>query len=284
MPSSEAVEYEKFFFEAMGSATFPPSAPDLRSMFEGFGKLAGPLAPGTSVQSVDAGGVPAVWVVPAGAGDDVIVYYHGGGYVMGSAETHTGVAGHLAQRAGSRALVVDYGLAPEHPHPEPVEDCFAAYSWLLETGLDSQQVFFAGESAGGALTITTQHLAKTRGTPLPAATASLSPWVDLGDRQSSPFAMLFLTDEVEPTDRLVNPIHGDFAGFGPLLVQVGGAEEAGGFVDAARDLADAARAAGVKVDFEVVPEMLHMFQLCAGNMPEADTALDRISAFFAEAR
>jgi acetyl esterase/lipase len=244
-------------------------------------------------EAVDAGGVPAIWIVPEGATTDrVILYLHGGGYVIGSAATHQNMVGHIAAATGCRALSVDYRLAPEHPHPAPVNDSITVYEWLLGQGIDAQHIAVAGDSAGGGLTVATLIAIRDRGLPNPAAGVPLSPWIDMeatgASMQSNAhvdlmvasaalkmMADLFLNGQ-STRDPLAAPLHADLTGIAPLYVQVGG-EEA--LLDDSTRLAANASAAGVDVRLDVFPEMQHVFQLCAGNMPEADDAIERIGAW-----
>jgi monoterpene epsilon-lactone hydrolase len=269
------------------------SIEETRAAGEGLGQLAAPLDPAAKVEPVDAGGVPALRVSPPGAGSATVLYLHGGGYAMCSAASHSRVAGHLAARLGASALVVDYRLAPENVHPAQVEDCLTAYRWLLENGATAADTVFAGESAGGALVVSTQLLALRRGLPVPAAAAAMSPWVDLEStgesfltnaeydlattsEGQSAFASMFVGEGGDLRDALAAPLHADLTGLAPLIVQVGGDEA---LLSDAERLAARARAAHVPVELDVVPSMQHMFQLWAGVMPEANDALERVSAF-----
>ncbi|MDQ1425708.1 MAG: epsilon-lactone hydrolase [Acidimicrobiaceae bacterium] len=249
-------------------------------------------APPTSVTytDVDAGGVPAEWVVPEGAADDrVLLYVHGGGYVICSMRTHSKLVGHIAKAAGVKALNVDYRLAPEHPHPAAVNDSVAAYQWLLDQGYAAQNIAIAGDSAGGGLTFATLLAIRDRGLPLPATAVPLSPWVDLegtGDTMTThadrdllvngvglkAMADLFLAGG-DARDPLAAPLHADLRGLPPLYIQVGDDET---LLDDSRRIAAKAKAEGVDVRLDVFPEMQHVFQMGAGNVPEADDAVARI--------
>ena len=108
----------------------------------------------------------------------MIVYFHGGGYALGSASASVGLASDLSRRARTRAISVDYRLAPEHPHPAAVDDALAAYRGLLDEGQPASRIAVAGESAGAGLTLATLIAARDAGLPLPCAAALMSPWVD----------------------------------------------------------------------------------------------------------
>jgi acetyl esterase/lipase len=274
---------------AMSNADGEPTLAEQREAMESFGQAATEPV-GVTVELVDAGGVPAMWVLPdGGANDRVIQYVHGGGYVIGSMLQYRRFCGHLAKAAGCRVLNVDYRLAPEHPHPAAVEDSTAAYRWLLSQGFAPEHLAIAGDSAGGGLTMATLLALRDGGDPLPAAAAPISPWVDLeglGESMTTNaeldlvvgleglkgMAAHYLAD-VDPRDPLAAPLHADLTGLPPLYIQVGGHET---LLDDSRRLADKARAAGVEVELEVFPEMQHVFQISCGNVPEATEAVDKI--------
>lgn len=123
-------------------------------------------------QTVSADGVPCEWLIPRGSPpDQALVYLHGGGFVFGVTPQHITMVAHLARTMGVRALVVDYRLAPEHPFPAALDDCVAAYRWLLRQGIPPQSTVLAGDSAGGNLVLTTMMKLRDAGEPLPAAAA-----------------------------------------------------------------------------------------------------------------
>jgi acetyl esterase/lipase len=159
------------------------SVEEHRKTFDGFALQ--PYPADVSAAEVSLGGVRAIELTVEGrvTGDPVrsvdVLYFHGGGYVAGSARTGTHLAAELARRAGGRALSVDYRLAPEHPFPAAVEDGVAAYAGLLESGASPDRVVVAGDSAGGGLAVATLLAARERGLPQPAAVAVFSPWADI---------------------------------------------------------------------------------------------------------
>ena len=156
-----------------------PTVAETRAGFEELAKMF-PVAPDVTHQSVDAGGVPSEWVsVPESRPDRVILYLHGGGYVIGSLNTHRELASRIARATRARALVIDYRLAPEHPFPAAVEDATAAYRWLLAAGVLPSNIALAGDSAGGGLTLATLLALRDAQQPLPAAGICMSPWTDL---------------------------------------------------------------------------------------------------------
>lgn len=130
--------------------------------------------------AASADGVPCEWLIPQNSPPDrALVYLHGGGFVYGVTPQHLGMVAHLARTLGIRALIVDYRLAPDHPFPAALDDCVAAYRWLLDRGLRPQNIALAGDSAGGNLAITAMMKLRAGGEPLPAAAACLSPVADL---------------------------------------------------------------------------------------------------------
>jgi len=242
---------------------------------------------------VNAGGVPAEWVTTPGVTTErVICYLHGGGYVIGSINTHRELASRLSRAASARVLVLDYRLAPENPFPAAVDDSTAAYRWLLSIGVDSARLVIAGESAGGGLTVATIVALRDAGESLPAAGICLSPWVDLAclgesivtkadiDPVANKESMLMLAKtylgDTDPCTPLASPLYAELTGLPPLLIQVGTAECL--FDDAMR-LADNARAAGVDVTLEPWDDMIHMWHMFAAILPEGQQAIDRIGEF-----
>ncbi len=294
MASPEAEQLKQSFREFRDASLSNPDATlaEMRANAITFGDLT--VEPdGVRHEPVDAGGVPAQWIIPDGAAEDrVLQYVHGGGYVLMSAETHRKLCSHIAKAAGCRALNVDYRLAPEHPHPAAVEDSVTAYRWLLEQGIAPQHVAIAGDSAGGGLTIATAVKIRDENLAMPAAIAPISPWTDMeGTGESmqtraevdmivTPEAIrqlsgVFLGD-ADPKDPYAAPHHADPTGLPPTYIQVGDEEV---LLDDSVRFADKARQAGVEVTLEVFPEMQHVFQIAAGNLPEADEAIAKLGAW-----
>jgi acetyl esterase/lipase len=249
-----------------------------------------PVASDVSFELTDAGGVPAAWVSASrAAGDRVVLYLHGGGYVVGSVHTHRDLCGRISRAAGVRVLSVDYRLGPEDPFPAAVEDAVAAYSYLLSQGVSPERVVIAGDSAGGGLTLATLLALRDSGRPLPAGGVCLSPWTDLamtGDSmttraeedpmvQREPLEQMaaWYLGGADPTTPLASPLYADPAGLPPLYVQVGTAET---LLDDARRLASRAQAAGVSCELEEWPDMIHVFQAFAQVLPEGQQAVDKI--------
>ena len=177
----------------------------------------------------------------------------------------------------------------------PVQDCAAAYRWLLDQGVDPGRVVFAGDSAGGNLVVAVALLLKAEGVPLPAALVAVSPAPDLTfrgesnvtNRASDPFSRIDDMDRIvelylqghDPTDPLASPVFGDLAGLPPLLVMVGPTET---LRDDSEELARVAAAAGVDTTFELVDGAFHTWLGYGGAVPEADASIARIARFMRE--
>jgi len=269
-----------------------PSVAEMRRRFEGLA-ASFPVAADVEIEPVSAGSVPAEWVSAPGARRDrAVLYLHGGGYVIGSISTHRQLAADISRSAAARVLLIDYRLAPEHPHPAAVEDALSAYRWLVAQGAVPDRTAVAGDSAGGGLTIATLVALRDAGDPLPGAAVCLSPWVDLealgdsmtGKSTEDPLVQragllrmaAHYLNGLSPRHPLAAPLYADLTGLPPLLIQVGEAET---LLDDAVRLAQRAEAAGVKVSIDVWEEMIHVWQLFAPMLPEGREAIDRIGAF-----
>ncbi len=283
--------------EAAATGATSLSRAEQRALAERVGESTAEPA-GASVDEVDAGGVPALWVVPARpSASTVLLYLHGGGFCFCSARSHARLVGHLATAAGCRALDVDYRLAPEHPYPAALDDALGAYRWLLDTGTPAGDVVVAGDSAGGGIATALLLRARDEGLPLPAAAVLLSPWTDLAltgdsvtgrahlDVRQDPAGTRWCAEQYlaghDPRDPYASPLYGDLTGLPPLYIQAGNWDI---LVDDSLRLADAARRAGVEVRLDVFPEMLHAHQIWAGNVPEADDAVARVGRYLRERR
>jgi monoterpene epsilon-lactone hydrolase len=252
-----------------------------------------PVAPDVHQKPVAIGGVDGIEVTVEGvAAENVILYFHGGVYVIGTAVASVPLVSQVVRRAGARAITLDYRLAPEHPYPAAVDDARAAYEGLLAQGIDPGQIALAGESAGGGLAVATLLALRKAGTPLPAGAFLMSPYADLtlsgetlADRQAldavlTPEGLRARVPDyvaaADPSDALISPIFGDLSGLPPLLIQVGSNEIL--LSDALR-LAARAALSDVQVTLEVIPGVPHVFQGFAGLLDEAGAALDRAADF-----
>lgn len=230
-----------------------------------------------------------------GTARGTVLYFHGGGYQIGSTVSHREIMIRLSRAARCDVVGFDYRLAPEYRFPAAVEDGVAAWRWLLDRRLDAQSVAFAGDSAGGGLAVATMLAARSRGLPLPACAVLMSPWLDMeasGDtyrtraevdplsRRETILAMAraYIGRAGDPRDPLASPIHADLAGLPPFLIHVGDHETV---LDDSRVFADRLRAADVPVDLVVWARMIHHFQLFP-ELPEAHRSIAAIGDFVRE--
>ena len=278
------------------SATFDGSRPvdELRAGFAAMMGAGGPPPAGVNLTDGLLGGRPAVeFTPPAPPTGTVILYFHGGSWVVGSPRTAQHLTAALVRRTGARAVSIDYRLAPEHPFPAAIEDGVAAYRELLERGVPAEQIILAGDSAGGGLSVTTLLAARDEGLPMPAAVVAFSPGLD-ASRSGESFtakatadplltrASLQATGELylagqDPHQPLLSPaVYADPTGLPPLLLQVGTNEM---LLDDSTRMATRAAAAGVDVILDVTADVPHVFQSFEGILDEADAALDRAGRF-----
>jgi acetyl esterase/lipase len=238
---------------------------------------------------VRAGGVPATWFIPPEPSEAVVLYLHGGGYVFGSLRTHGDFMARLALASGARVLGLDYRLAPEHPFPAALEDAVAAWRWLVSTGVAPERAVLAGDSAGGGLAVATMLALRGRGEPRPAGGLLMAPWVDLSasvevppshvatdwiDRATGALWASWYLGGADAKDPLASPLHADLRGLPPLYVQLGGAEVL--HAEGVR-FAERAREAGVEVEVDVWPEMVHVFPTFGTRFRESVRATERMA-------
>jgi monoterpene epsilon-lactone hydrolase len=270
----------------------PP--PQARANFEAM-LAAIPIPEDVSFEAATLGGVPALWSMTPGAGKNrVLLYLHGGGYVIGSTQGYRPLFSAVARAAGARGVALEYRLAPEHPFPAAVNDAVAGYRALLKQGMAPGSIAVAGDSAGGGLTVAMLVAARDEGLPMPAAAVAISPWVDLEGTGESLATKLaedpILTREgllnsanqylngASPRTALASPIYADLAGLPPLLIQVGSAEV---LLDDANRLAARAGAAGVATQLEIWPRMPHVWHANSFMLSEGRDAIAGIGAFLA---
>jgi epsilon-lactone hydrolase len=246
------------------------------------------------IELVAAPDRPAEWLAPPGvSADTVVLYLHGGGYVIGSPRSHRHLAAAIARAAGARALVLDYRLAPENPFPAALDDAIAAYQWLLGQGVAPGRIVLAGDSAGGGLTVATLLALRNRGLPQATAGVCISPWVDLTCSGKS-YATKAASDPIVTHDvittlaatyvgtsgdrkaPLASPLFADLSNLPPLLVQVGSEEV---LLDDALGLGARARAAGVDATVEEWPAMIHVWHWFLPMLDEAEQAVAVIGKF-----
>ena len=248
-----------------------------------------PLPAGVTVTAAALGGVPTAEITIDGTEPrHVVLYFHGGVYVLGDAFQAAGLASQIGRRTRATVISVDYRLAPEHPYPAAVDDALAAYEALLHDGVASSDIGFAGESAGGGLAIATLVNARNHGVPLPAAALVMSPYADLTlagatmetrrevdpllSREALEARIPDYTAGQDAALGLISPLFADLSGLQPLIIQAGTHEV---LLDDALRLAQQAARADVEVTLDVTPGVPHVFQAYSAILDDAAVALDR---------
>jgi monoterpene epsilon-lactone hydrolase len=252
-----------------------------------------PEVAGVTILPVDEGAVRGEWVRSAVAdGGGLLLYFHGGGYSLGSPSTHRSLVANLALSGAVSGFALDYRLAPENPFPGAVEDALAAYRWLIAGGASPRKVILAGDSAGGGLAVACLLEIRRLEMAAPAGAVLLSPWADLTLSGASihqnastdvtvtgaslaQFASDYLQGQ-DPRHPLASPAMADLSGLPPLLIQVGGDEI---LLSDSLTLAERAKKAGVEVELDIAPGMWHVWQAWVGQVPEAGLAIGRVGRF-----
>ncbi len=248
-----------------------------------------------TVLDIEFAGMPCYHAIPDHKTDRVILFLHGGGYISGLAEmasAYRGFSAELAHATKAELFAIEYRLAPEHPFPAAIEDAERAYVELLERGIKPQDLFVAGDSAGGGLAIALLMKLRDDGIPLPAASIPISPWTDLAMTGGS----LTTRAEIDPlvsnngvsqipslvlagqsaTNPYISPHYGSFKGLPPMMVFVGGREVL--YDDSAR-VVEKAKAEGVDATLDVVEHMIHVYPTMVGIFKEGPEAIKRMAAF-----
>ncbi len=247
-----------------------------------------------SVETTEISGLYAEWLRPKdAAAGKVLLYLHGGAYVVGNCGTHRQMVSHIARAAGINALLPEYRLAPEHKFPAAIDDAVNVYRALLADGYGAGDILIAGDSAGGGLTVATLLALRHAGDPMPAAAVLLSPFLDVTasgesartradqdpwfDAKDIPVvARNYCEEGADLRNPLVSPVFANVAGLPPTCIQVGDDEIL--LSDSTR-FAEKMKEAGNEIEIEVWPEMWHVFQIFIGKMPEARRGIRKIGAY-----
>jgi acetyl esterase/lipase len=252
-----------------------------------------PLPADVTVSAAELGGVPTAEITVDGIEPrHVVLYFHGGVYVMGDAALTADLASQVGRRTAAKVISVDYRLAPEHPYPAAVDDAFAAYEALLDNGMAPSDIVLAGESAGGGLAVATLVNARDHELPLPAAAFVMSPLVDLTlagttmetKREVDPLIsrerleprVTDYTAGQDPSLGLISPIFADLSALPPMIIQAGTHEV---LLDDAVRLARQAATADVEVTLDITPRVPHVFQAYYAILDEGAAALDAAGQF-----
>jgi epsilon-lactone hydrolase len=250
--------------------------------------------PEVTVRPINAGGISALIVSPPEESASTLLYMHGGGFLLGSAFGYRHLAGALAMAAGSRTVVPDYRLAPEHPFPAAIEDVVNAYRWLLDRGTSPSRIVLAGDSSGGGLTLSALLMLDRDGLPMPAGAILMCPGVDL----TRDFVVQAGSDEPQPVgadlvrrfvagylaghpadDPLASPLLGDLSRMPPLLIQAATGDP---YCAESQALASRAREQGADARLELYPVATQVFQVFWSFLPEATEALESAGRFVQE--
>lgn len=246
------------------------------------------------VEPLKANGVNAAWIsAPDVNPGKVAIYFHGGGFRLGSLRSHRDLMARISAAGGCRVLGVEYRLAPEHRFPAAHDDALAVYDWVLGQGIAARDIALVGDSAGGCLALNTALALRDAARPMPAAIVTMSAWTDLSASRASydthaaldpihqrsmivAVARNYLGPDVDPRDPRVSPLFADLAGLPPLLMQVGGRETV---LDDTRDFARKAEQSGCAATLEIWDGMIHVFQQFPDDLAEARSALASLGAF-----
>ncbi len=255
---------------------------------ERFGKLPEDI----QITPVDIDGLKAEWIAPAHCErEKTILYFHGGGYISGTCNSHRAITAKFVKNSGIRALLFEYRLAPENPHPAALEDALAAYHWLLDQGIKPSNIVFVGDSAGGGLCLATLLAIRDQGTPLPAAAAAYSPVTDFkcnGETYRTKVKVCLSPEgmgqalakhyagEMDPGLPYISPLYGELHQLPPLLIFAGEDET---LCSEGVQFAEKAKKAGVDVTLRVGEGMFHCYPAMAPLFPEATQAMEEICTF-----
>jgi monoterpene epsilon-lactone hydrolase len=294
MAPSEALERVRDLHRQIAPQSGELELDELRQRYETL-LATTPVPDDVEATVVNAGEAAALRVRAPGASTGrTLVWSHSGGYMTGSAHGYRAFGYQLSRAADATVLLVDYRLAPEHPHPAALDDALAAATWAVAQGSPETTVI-GGDSAGGALCVATLVGLRDRGGPVPAAGVCVSPMLDLTasgasmdtkrdldpvcDRETVAMLADAYLQGKDATDPTGSPLYADLAGLPPLFVTVGTAET---LLDDSVRLAEKVRAAGGEVTLEIVDDMVHIWTLFHTILPEARTSIDHIGAFVRE--
>jgi monoterpene epsilon-lactone hydrolase len=252
-----------------------------------------PLDSEVIVTDKNINSIPVRFVKYPGCGEKgKILYLHGGGFCIGSLNTHSQLAAQISKQSDVEVCLVGYSLAPENPYPKALHEVIEVYKHLLNLTGSGKYLAVAGDSAGGGLTLSSLMYLRDNNIELPACAIVLSPWSDLTQgsnsmnekRDDDPVvskealdadAEIYLMGH-DPKDPYVSPVFGDFSGLCPLLIQVGTREV---LLDDSKKVRDLAQQANVSVEYSEFEGCIHVFQQLAANSPEASTAIRQIGSF-----
>ncbi len=284
---SQGIKLAQKKIKGRESVTVEETRKGLEKLF-GFSKI----PKGVKFEKAQCDGIPAAWVIPKNfKNSGVILFLHGGGYMLGSIKTHSPLMARIALASKTKVLAIEYGLAPERPFPHGLEDSIKAYHWLIKEGYDPKKIVIAGDSSGGGLAIAAMLKLKDENEPLPVACVCLSPWLDLevsGETvvtnakkdllvNSIGLQIASFTYAVEEklTHPYISPLFSDPTGLPPMYIQVSDSEV---LLDDTLRFEKKAKASGVDIEVHIWKNMLHVWH-AFGFLPEAKKAIKDIGVF-----
>lgn len=265
---------------------------ELRRQYSYLTDRLGTVVPEAVFEQSQVGPVKGEWVrIGETTSHRLILYFHGGGYVSGSPETHRPLVARLCQAAHAVAFVPAYRLAPEFAFPAGLRDGIDAYRYLLQRNIAPSSIILAGDAAGGGLAFACLLAIRNAGLPMPAGCVAMSPWADMSlsgwsmlqnarnDAVLS-WELLFISarhylKKSNPTDPYASPVFASFHNFPPIMVHAGSLEI---LRDDASRIGERAAEAGVPVSVEIYDGMQHLFQT-SPYVPEARVSLNRLAQF-----
>ncbi|QFU77682.1 alpha/beta hydrolase [Halioglobus maricola] len=307
--SEERSKVEASLKVGVGPIRQQPRRQQLKLLREYIDNMAEGLDLPATITPVDAGGVPAEWVVaPESDPNRRLLYIHGGGFVMGSPRSHRNVTAHFAHLCGLTVLSIDYRLMPEHARLAGVEDCQTAYEWLLENGPDGasapEHIYIAGDSAGGNLSLMMSAWSRDHGSRKADGVVALSPVTDLtlgspsmkanietdamlgpmfGQLAKIPRPLLlwmgWFQNRTTPANPVLSPVFGDLSNLPPTLVH---ASESEMLRDDGRRYVNRAVSQGSVAKLQTWPNVVHVWHMFYPDLTEAREAWEEIRTFIAD--
>ena len=268
---------------------------DIRKMAARADRWFARVPKGVLIEDGHIGDIPMRRVRPVGVEiSGTILLLHGGAWCIETPALHTGLAARLGKALGREVVMPHYRLAPEFPFPAAIQDCQAAWSGLMESGVKAGDVVLLGDSAGGALALGLLGQLRDAGQAMPACALLMSPATDLAtmgrsiidnEKKDAMFGVTTMLlfrhwylGETAPTDPLASPYWAEFTGFPPLFFQVSGSEM---MLDNSVLAEAKARRQGVKTGIGIWPGMPHDFSLFP-SLPEAAGGVEELVRFARE--
>lgn len=281
MPSQEF----KDFYQQLVSKALPAHL-SIEELREGFEKWFAdyPPAPDIRIETFSIGSIPATWFTAPNVNKrNVVLFFHGGGYTVGSVKSHGGLLGRISAAGDCAVLGIDYRLAPENPYPAALDDALSAYEWLLRTHHLPNKIILCGLSAGGGIVLSLMLRLKLKKKSMPAGAVCICPWVDLSKKKYAnridiltPERLIesakMYAGQTDPKNFFISPLYADLSNLPPVLIHTGSGEL---LYEEALELAAKIKTAKI----EKWADMVHAWHLFAAKIPEGREAIDNIGQF-----